>query len=355
MARTFEEIEETVLQELVNFSNRPLDLSEGSVISAIMRSIAGSQAKQEQNFEQAIKSQSILTAEGDDLDNICYWITRSKGSKARGFVIVENPSNESINLSKNEIISNPNTELLYKVIPLSQSSISIPPRVRTPVPIEAKQEGPNYNLSTGERLLSLEHPNLVIRVGNGVTLDGKTCGSIQNGSLKESDESFRLRGIKSAKKEENPTKDWIEQQILSLSQVNNVQIDTVGGGLIRVLTDQTLEADLEAIENEIKSYVPIGVEVSAISANLVRFPVDITIRSDKISDQSKFSEKVKASVFHFSRQVRAGGVFNPKTLERRLRSLTESIEVVSPTDNIQTRNTDLIYPETVNITYVAQL
>jgi hypothetical protein len=332
-----------------------VDLSEGSVISAIARSLAGSQVKQEQIYEETLKNQSILTAEGQNLDDLCYWIERSEGSKARGFVIAENPSNSPITVSRNDIISHPDTENLYQVIIPSQPSLTISPRVRTPLAIEARQEGENYNLSTGERLVALEYPNLIIRVGNGVTLDGKLCGAIQNGSLRETDESFRLRGIESAQKKSAPTKDWIEHQLLSLAQVNNVQVDTVGGGLVQILTDQSLDSDLKAIENKVKSFIPFGIEVSAIPANLVRFPIKVTILSDQIFDQSTFSERVKAIVFDYARKVRPKESFNPKGLERRLKSLTVSVQVDAPTNSIPIDDSDLISPDTVDITYVAKL
>lgn len=358
MSRPINEIEEEIAAAMQSGSNLEIDLSEGSVVRALVRSFAASQLSLEQKVDQVEKDSFLISATGESLDRKGYWLDRRKATRAKGHVVVENTSNQIVNLPNNSVIADPETNLLYRTNLPSNSSKSLAPKVKTAVPIEADQPGREYNLGSGTRLVATQFPELEIRVGSGETIDGKVCGSIQGGKEPETDESFRLRLIRSAQNRERTTSKEIEQKLLSRESIANVRVEPSGGGVLVVLVDpfsSFTEADQEAIANEIRSWVSPGVTVTVKQARRVSIDVEIIVSATPEIDQSQLSDYIRALVFDYSRNLEPNNIFNPSDLEESLKSIYEDLRVSIPKTSIEIASSDLIYPSRVNITYVTQL
>lgn len=356
--RNFEEIERDLAQELQTSSDRDIDLSEGSVARAIIRSLSASQLKQEQLLNNLEKNSFLTSAESSSLDKLGYWLDRKPANRASGFIIVENLSDEIVNLKDGSTVAFQEDNLLYKVLPSNQKTRSLPPRISLPIPIEAEQSGTAYNLPSGKSLMIVDYPQLSAKVGEGVTLEGKACGPIQNGNFAETDESFRTRLLRSARRSEVTTNEEIQQRLLSRESIANVQVLTEEGGIVKVLIDnkEILSNEiLEAIKEEVKNYTVSGISVLVKQANRVNISIEISVNVQTGVDPTTLNESIKAIIWDYIRSIRSNSVFNPNVLRERLIQLYPSISIINPRANIDIGNNDLVYPNRIDINYVSNL
>lgn len=356
--RSFEEIEESIAKDMGSFSNREIDLSEGSIMRSIVRSLASAQLQYDANLEKLEKDSDVSLAKGEALDRVGYWLDRSPASRAKGYIVVENLSDSSIDLEDGAVVAYEEENLLYRVSSSNSGSRKIPPRLSVAVPIEAQEVGESYNLPSGTSLLCLNYPNLEARVGSGVTLQGKVCGPLQNGRSSENDESFRVRLLNSAKKLTVATDNWIEQKLLSREDLNNVKVDTVSGGIVQVLIDSptTLtQQSLNAIQSEVESYTVSGITALVKQARRNNVNIELEVQSNSDIDQTSLSDSIRAMIFDYTRQLSPNKSFNPEELERGLFSLYPDLILKLPRKSIELGSEDLVYPNRINISYVSKL
>ena len=356
MARTFAEIEREIARTIQSNSNRQVDLSEGSVVrNALVKPGAGIQLRQDSRIDRLERDAFLPTAQGDALDAKGYWLERRGEAKANGFLVVENRSEEAVSLPDGAIFAQPDSNALYRALG-NNGSRTVPPGLRIAVPVEAEQAGSSFNLEAGTRLVPLNQPQLDARVGDGITLDGKSCGPLQGGQDRESDETYRRRLIATAKVQTLPTTQQLEQRLLGMKTVSNAQVKTTKGGLVTVLLDEydTLSyQDLEAIRNDLNQFLSPGASLAIKRARRINIDISITVWTRQETEQSRLSETIKAIAFNYARSIEAGTAFNPGVLERELTGIADGISVSQPAQPVSIGDSDLVYPATIRLTYVS--
>jgi len=356
--RTFEEIESNIATDMQSLSNRSIDLSEGSIMRSIVRTLASAQLQFDTRLQEIESNNDILSARGENLNRIGYWLERRGASRAQGYIVVENLSDNPIDLEDGAVVAYEEDSLLYVVSSSNAGARTIPPRISMAIPIEAQEVGEEYNLPSGTSLLCLNYPNLEARVGSGITLQGKLCGPLKNGRSSEQDESYRTRLLNSAMKLSVSTDKWIEQQLLSRESLSNVKVNTISGGIVQVLIDspQSLSQQaLNGIKSEVQSYTVSGITVSIKQARRVNVKIDVEVKSTQDIDQSSLSESIRAIIFDYTRQLSPNRSFNPEELERQLFSLYPDLILKLPLNPVELGSEDLVYPNRINISYVSKL
>jgi len=259
--------------------NRPdlRDFSKGSVLYTLARGIALTVNEVYAELEILKQSSTFFSNElnEDLIKSINPTLIRQKGSVASGYVLANNLDNFRVNLPINTPLTDPITTNQY----VTTQAVTVDNITETQIPVAAIDKGIEYNIPAGRRLVNVDYPRIIFTTGKYREIDNSIVGDIIGGSSDESIEDFQNRAYDRLFNVRITNKQLLVNYLLSKDLINNVSIETLRGGLIVVwITSSKIYTDneLQALNEEIKEYLPLGVISEIRQLSLV--PISVRVQ-----------------------------------------------------------------------------
>lgn len=352
------EIETLIKEQIYALDNTLSDWREGSVLTTITRGIAAANYKQYTDMYNLSKNSSIETAKGDNLDNIgkTFGIHRLPGAKAKGSVLLVSYSKQPT-LQKGSVFTEPVSGRQYETlqdVDLSRGSL-----IERKVKVEALEEGVEYNLTTGTRLISGKYPELMITVGSHRTAKGELCGAIVGGVSLENDAEYRKRVVDTLLYSRHSNESSIKSALMADDLINWVIVETPRPGYCRVWVDSEhtlVDSLLDKYLDIVKERVCAGILVDVLP--LTRKYVDVSLRVFSLTgvDLDDLGITIKVLLNSYLQKLPIGGQVDLTqnmaiVLLDSLRKKVQKIEVVEPTEVIELQESEVIRLGTLSIQY----
>jgi Baseplate J-like protein len=280
-SRTLEEIQTELIIALAKSNSPATDISPGSVLGALVRSLSVVHLEQDNRLLELYKKSNFLTAEGFELDDLAssFGKRRKQGSFSTGKVILTIESGSSI-IPTGTVLTELNTGLQFVVV--TQTSTNLTSIKEEIVDISSLETGSRNNLIAGTKL-SVTSSDLIslpisVSVGNKRTSDGAYCGDLTGGLDFETDDSFRYRIINSINSDNFSTEEGLKQKLLDIDFISNAWVKTTVPGIIEILISSSVEIDQsmkDSVLNYIKPFVASGV-IPVLLVNKLNY-LDFTV------------------------------------------------------------------------------
>lgn len=278
--------------------NRPElnDFSSGSILYTLARAVALTAndvyLEVEQLRQSSLFIDSVLVNE-ELLASINPTLTKLPGSLSTGYVLISNLDSVSVTLPVNTILTDPIS--LTQFI-LTESAV-INSITEVQIPIKSTSFLATANLPAGRNLINVEYPKLVFTIGEYRDIDNTFKGDVSGATSSENNLEYynrikdRLLNLRTSQKQ------VLVDYLLSLTDVNNVYIETLTGGLVLIWIKSSsalTSIRLEEINTAIQDYLPIGTysSVKQLLNKAISITVQVYDETNLITDNYIKSEVV---------------------------------------------------------------
>lgn len=323
---------------------------------AIFRSIASVISEQDSDLDDIYDSLFLNTTSDESLNKraLEYGLTRSEGSRATGFIVMEAPN--SLSAIKTTVINpglillNPFTNKQY--VTLEQAFID---RRQVSVKVESLEASSSVNLESGTRLISNFYKNIDFTVGsfyNSLTREYE--GDITGGSDKETDAELRSRILEIVQIKQSSTREAIRITAQKVQGVQEVLIEEniPSAGYINVYIDNTSFDAINQVKLNVDSVKPLGTIVTVRSFDNFTLNISLNIalfNNDNLNDKST---SIRSIVTKFISNL--GKTFTKESLAGVLlnSSIINNVEVLSPVGNISIGNKEKFTIGSIDIKFI---
>lgn len=352
--RDIAEIEDQIKLALVNQGSSLSDISEGSVLSALIRSFAGSHQKQELFLKEIISSFYVRFAEKSDLDLKAQdeSLQRKPGEIAKGSILAKSDEG-NIFLTNQSILTDPITGIQVRVELTGGSNLSTNTEVA--IPVFALIEGERGNLKAGTRLITPAYSAGNFLVGTHRTSTGEVCGDLEGGLSPESDVELRQRIINYSISKRKTTEEAIRNSLLQEPSIKWVSVISKPG-LINVWVDSpNLISNTEIVRlTEAAGLVKAAGTVLSVN-QATRFIIDVNvfIKPNKLVNLQALTDTVVGVTKNYIQSLPLEGKFELSTLTDLIYRLDGVLEarVDLPSVDIFPGNFSIIRAEKIIVSY----
>jgi len=348
--RTLEEIQQSLIGALAKENSNVNDLSPGSVLSTLIRSVAATLLEQENRLDSLRKNLNPQTATGGYLDDYAFAImnlSRKGGSVARGQVIATTNSEASISVPAGTVLTDLNTANQF----ITLESASIINTLDTPIEISAVAEGESGNLSAGTPLYSLTLPLVSFVVGAERALTGEYCGNLVDGRDYESDFDFRAR-IEDVKEGRGPT---LESTLEAYLPLERFWVAPRAPGFVHIYLDTATELtpDFENnLRNLIRDYLSPGTYATfeKVKMRPVAMALDVVPIKGVTTD-----ERLTEILRSYFGTLQPGASITPESIAAVVRPFVRAVSITKPNRLVQLRSNELASVSDLYICYSQSL
>jgi hypothetical protein len=344
--RTLEDIQQALIAALARENSNVNDLSPGSVLNTLIRSIAVTMLEQENKLEELRKNLNPQTATGgylDDYASAVLNLSRKAGSIARGQVIATTDSGVDIPVPTGTVLTDLTTANQF--ITLEPATVSS--AFDAVIEVSALTEGEANNLPAGTPLYDLNTPLVSFVVGAERDLTGEYCGNLTNGSDYESDFDFRAR-IDDIKDGQGPT---LSSTLSAYLPLERFWINTRAPGFIHIYLDTPSELT-GAFENElrnlIKDYLSPGTYATFEKVSMRPVPIGLDVIPVKgVTTDEQLTELLQS----YFGSLQPGATLLPESIGAIVRPFVRAVSVTRPTRLVQLRPNELASVSDLQICY----
>ena len=352
--RDIDELQKEISLALINQGSTLNDISEGSVLSALIRSIAASQQKQEIALQSVIKSFFISEATGVDLDLKAgdVGIQRKSGEVATGSVLVSSQEG-SLFLPINTVLTDPASGV--QVVLGDGSDVSINSFVERRIAVAVNQAGEVGNLKAGTRLISPAYSSGSFVVGSHRTSTGEVCGDLSGGRNIESDEQLRGRVINTTLNTKGTTEESLRNILLEQFEITWAYV-TTKPGIVEAWIDSASvlpESSLNIYREILEQNKAAGTLVVLNQATRHYIDINVFIRPDSSADLETLTDSITGLVKSYLESLRIGSGLDKTELSSNIFNLGSILEasIIEPKEEIVIDQFSVLRAGNIVITY----
>lgn len=328
--RTLEQIEQSFIAALAKENSPVDDLSPGSVLNALIRSISTLVLEQENRLDELRQSLNPLTAKGGYLDEYAqamFNLARKDGTLARGTVLLSTSSEANLAVPKATILTEINTALQF--ITVEDSVVSNVADAITNV--VSATLGEENNLPAGTTLYANNFPNISFTVGFERRPDGTVCGNLSGGQTQESDILLRQR-VAEYRNGLGPT---LESTILSYLLIDYAWVKTRAPGFVHVYLDmdgEVTEDFQEELRDLVAPFLSPGTFITFEKITLR--PIDINLQIIPLTNTNP-DEQIRLALQKYFGSVEPGSLITPLEITSVVQPYVSGLSLVAPSTSVQ--------------------
>lgn len=356
--RSYQQIQAEFFRALVSSRSPITDVSSGSVLSALSRSVAITHSNQELLLNDLVDSFYISTAAGADLDTIAsdLGLSRKPGLPATGYVLAT-VRDEDYVIEPRQTFTDPNSQIQLQYV--GQNPLNVTFLVEARVPVTATITGVETNLQEGTDLVFQSNFRLDSVVGSHRTTSGQACGSLSGGRSEESDLELRMRIADYLINRRGTTRNAIRNVIQSNTIADWVHIESPLPGLIQVWVDYgtTLSpTQLQTLKELAETAKPAGCVLTVHQPTRQYVDIDMRVRVNKNADQDTISANIGNTCQTYVLGIPLEGEFQPLDLLNLIQRLPDilSVELIEPQSSIQAETDSVLRIGNFFLTYELQ-
>jgi hypothetical protein len=353
--RNLDELTDEIKLALVQQGSSLTDISDGSVLTSLIRSVASTHEKQELSLQEIIRSFYLSTATGLDLDRKAEdsGLQRKAGLVASGSILTI--SQEGAMILPNELILTEPESGIQVVLNIASAFSNVSTNIEIRIEATAVAKGERGNLIEGTRLISPVFPQGEFVVGTHRTTTGKVCGSFSGGRSVESDAEFRQRIILSDTNPLTTTEGSLKSSLLKESVVTWAYIEPKQG-LIQAWIDsdsKLSKLELDRLADILSLNKAAGIPLVIYQADRELIDINIFIKPTKFVDLQALTDIVVGLTNTHLQSLIVGAKFNRPDFISKLYQLTGVLEadIILPTEDLIPSNTSVIRAKTILVSY----
>jgi len=355
--RNIQDIQIGFFKYLAENGSALTDIAPGSVLHSLTRSFAGIHYEQDLVLNELSNSMFYSNAIGSDLDRLAsnFNLLRRSGGVSTGFVLTLS-SDPNVSIEPNTILTDTTTNLQF-IVNLS-FSVKILSFIEAKIPITAVQQGLQYNLKAGSKLISPSYPNVNFIVGTHRTNNGEVCGNIGFGASPESDDSFRSRIIEFISNRRGTTQQAIRAALLENNIIEEVFFKNTIPGLLEIYLDSPnilTQINFLEFSNIVNLIKAAGVTFTLFQAIRQNTDIQIYILPLPQVDKDTLTENILNITTRYLFSLSVGQLFSREALIKQIVSTGSVVQaqIITPTTDIQPPNNAVVRSNNIWITYDA--
>lgn len=332
---TIEEYLEEIKLSLVSQNSILSNFIIGSNLYIIFRAISEVLSRRDLRIEEAISALSVFTAEGEELDSLAliYGLNRNLGTKAKGYVLIDNYSG---GIKKGNVIETMDSSKQYVILEdVLLDSIS-----KRAVYVESALAGERFNILSGTKLKSLSLPTASIYVGKELNQTNVFKGVISGGSDRESDLDFRVRVLSLLQKGFLVKGSYLDLLTLLVDEYPGLEFNLLEDyptpSVLTLFISQGIDTLYQDLMLFLKNNLPVGVRYQVVPLQYEYIDLEIDVVANISSDLDFIREEIISvcNIYFNSREV--GNIFTKNELLGFLnaRISVQSININYPIENI---------------------
>jgi uncharacterized phage protein gp47/JayE len=320
------EIISSVNSNLIDLGSKLANFSRYSNVYALVRSISQTYIEQQDLLNTNLSKSFISQATGDDLDLKLtdLGINRLTGSLSSGWVLAS--SSSTISIPQGTVLSDLSKSHQFTVDSTTQIGIN-----EVSLRITSLIIGESSNLEANTQLFNPLFSNSTFFVGRyRDPLSNAAIISLSGGSDRESDESYRARGISSLS---NINSGNLAAVDLALRQnLNSIKFYIKEArpvtGMFTVFVNSSEESIINLAEQAIEKSKPLG--INYIIQTIQKQPVSIIVNAviDSSADSQSAINAMRSTINNYFNNLTVGQSFSAPDLERRIIALSPIREVL---------------------------
>jgi len=357
MAYTPRDIEALVQEmslALINQNSQLSDISEGSVISSILRAVAATHQRQELANAEVANSYFLTTSSLSDLDRKAgdNGLQRKPGSFATGSILSISQEGSTY-LSNQTLLTDPLTGVQVRIDGGANVTITTDLEVRSVVTCTV--QGERGNLPAGTRLISPLLPNVSFVVGSHRTTTGEICGDMTGGRNIETDSELRQR-IRNTNINNRGTTEEAQRNALLQDPLVTWASIISSRGMCQAWVDSPdvlTAADKSRLLQTLDLVKAAGTIAVLNQATREFIPINILIKPNKTVNLQLLTDQIVALVKTYLQELQLGKPFVRETIINSIFALSGVVEasVISPTTDYDPADFSVIRSEDIKVTY----
>lgn len=356
--RSIEDIQISFFRQLAENNSALTDISPGSILYTISRSIAGVHSEQDLIISDTAKGLFVSTATDSSLDELAsnFSLVRKSGEFARGHALaITNEGNVSI--QGGSVLTDVKTGVQFYIN--GTSLINLSSFIETKVGITAVKQGREYNLKAGSKLISNIYPTVIFIVGAHRTTSGEVCGDLKQGAEAESDTLFRQRVINFILNRRSTTQEAIKAALLSDSAVTWISFNNPLPGFLLIWVDSSYTlstSELLRLEDIVNLVKPAGVVIEIKQAERQLVDMNLYALPNPQADLDELTKQLTGEIESYLLNLNLGLGLIRDDLIKKLKALPNllQVDIITPEGNVNpVNNFTLLRSGNIWVTYDA--
>lgn len=349
---------DTLIQEmnlaLIN-QNSPLsDISEGSVISSILRAVASTHQKQELSTLEVADSYFLTTSSGADLNLKAgdVGLQRKSGSVSSGSVLSISQEG-SLYVSNSILLTDPVSGIQIKIVNGANTTITTDTETR--LQVQSVAEGERSNLPAGTRLITPLLPSATFVVGSHRTTTGVLCGDMTGGRNPESNAELRQRIRNTTINNRGTTEEALRNTLLQDPSVSWVSVLS-SRGIAQAWVDSPdilSSSDKNRLLQTLEIVKPAGILIALNQATRELVDINVLIKPTKSVNLQSLTDQVIGLIKTYLQELQLGKPFVREEITNQVFRLNGVVEasVLKPTVDYDPADYSVIRAKEIRVSY----
>jgi uncharacterized phage protein gp47/JayE len=349
--RTIEGILSQMRESLEESNSDLASFPEYGNLYAIFRAVASSILEQDVKLNTINSNLYLNSAAGEALDSKAseFNLVRRSGTLAKGALTVLGINNV---IPSSTILTDRNTGLQFsidnQVIMISSKGIAS---------ITSTEYTELANLKAGTELYSSIYPSVRFIVGNSFNIQTNTYqGNLLGGRSKETDDELKIRistTIQSLSLSNTQALEIAARNIAGVTKLSIIENEP-SLGYITVYINNTETKFLSIVKNRLDLIKPIGTAIIVKTFTSVPININVALEVYNNTNTSSLQTNIRSNIQEYINNLNPGATLNKESIAAYILKIPEvyNVNVINPTGNIVTKDSELLSLNNFNISYI---